>query len=76
MPIYEYRCPECGTVFSERRRMSEADGPVECPSCASQAPSRILSLFAAHSSGGGMIAGTGGGCSGCAATSCSTCKAN
>ncbi len=74
MPIYEYRCRECGSVFSKRRRMSEADDPVACEKCGSAEAGRILSLFAARSAEGGAVAGTGSACSGCAATSCSTCS--
>jgi putative FmdB family regulatory protein len=74
MPIYEYRCPDCDIVFSERRRMSEADDPVVCPECGKSKASRVLSLFAAHSSNGGVIAGSGGSCGSCTATSCSSCS--
>lgn len=74
MPIYEYRCPECGVIFSKRRRMSEADDPVACSECGSVGTDRVVSLFAAHSAGGGVVAGDGGSCNGCAATSCSACS--
>ncbi len=73
MPIYEYRCPECDVVFSKRRRMSESDQAVECPECDAPNTDRMISTFSARGSGGKAIAGSGGGCSGCAATSCGSC---
>lgn len=73
MPIYEYRCSDCKTLFSKRRSMSEADAPVTCPECEGTNARRTISLFAAHSATGGVIAGGGGGCSGCTSTSCSAC---
>ncbi|GAB4444425.1 MAG: hypothetical protein Kow00120_14120 [Anaerolineae bacterium] len=72
MPIYEYRCASCKTVFSERRRMGEADAPATCPACESHETRRVLSLFAAHGSDG-VVAGTSGGCSTCTSGTCSTC---
>ena len=33
MPLYEYRCRDCGKVFELLRRISEADQNLECPSC-------------------------------------------
>lgn len=30
MPVYEYRCPECGVKISLVRKMSESKDPVEC----------------------------------------------
>ncbi len=46
MPLYEYRCPECGDRFEQLRRMQDADQPVECPQCHSKRPERQLSTFA------------------------------
>jgi putative FmdB family regulatory protein len=31
MPIYEYRCPGCGTEFEKMQRISDA--PPDCPQC-------------------------------------------
>ena len=76
MPIYEYVCGDCGSNFELRRSYSVADDPAGCPSCTSGEGRRKLSLFASFSksSDGAMtsVAG-GGGCSGCAGTSCATC---
>jgi len=77
MPIYEYRCPSCGSKFEMLRSISCADQDATCVPCNTRAR-RVPSTFSAFNksgeSGSNMpIAGTGGGCSGCAATSCSTC---
>jgi len=48
MPIYEYRCEDCGTKFEKLiRRQSETDA-LECPSCGQQHLKQELSTFAAH----------------------------
>lgn len=31
MPIYDYRCRTCGTVYEDRRPMADADAPATCP---------------------------------------------
>lgn len=45
MPIYEFRCKECGEVFEERRPMSRADDKAVCSS-GHQATVRMLPVFA------------------------------
>ena len=32
MPLYEYRCPQCGP-FDLRRAVEEASAPLSCPTC-------------------------------------------
>ncbi len=41
MPLYEFRCPDCG-VFDEWRTMSESNTPAHCPNCQAAAK-RIFS---------------------------------
>ena len=50
MPIYEFRCPECGTVFARLRSMSNAGESVPCPECHNEKTERLLSTFASGSS--------------------------
>lgn len=45
MPIYEYRCPKCGTDFELMRRISEMNEPASCPQCGAEAE-RLISGFA------------------------------
>ncbi|KAB0664715.1 zinc ribbon domain-containing protein [Oryzomonas japonica] len=34
MPIYEYRCEACGTIFSVKMSMADHEqGPRVCPTC-------------------------------------------
>jgi putative FmdB family regulatory protein len=58
MPLYEYRCKECGEEFEELMRSQDAQNP-PCPACGSPATEKKMSLF------GGSVHGTGsgGGCS-------------
>jgi putative FmdB family regulatory protein len=52
MPIYEYRCEDCGTKFEKLvRRESDTPG-VECPSCGQKRLKQELSTFAAHAGSG------------------------
>jgi putative FmdB family regulatory protein len=52
MPIYEYKCPQCGETFELRRPMSQATDPAQCPACKVDAP-RAISRLARVSHGGG-----------------------
>ncbi|HAI11808.1 MAG TPA: zinc ribbon domain-containing protein [Phycisphaerales bacterium] len=70
MPVYEYRCHDCGHLTEELRTMSAADEPVVCGECQSKDTSRVQSVFSA--SGGSSTVPdccpvgpmTGGGCCG------------
>lgn len=72
MPIYEYRCGTCDTVFDARRPAAEADGRLECPDGHADSV-RLLARFAtigraAPSPGpGGCGAPVAGGCGGACA---------
>lgn len=75
MPIYEYRCEECGSQFEVIRSVKDADAPITCKKCQGSQTFRKMSVF--FSSSGeksvAVTAGGGGGCSGCAGGSCSSC---
>lgn len=73
MPIYEYNCLDCDTRFDTLRAMRDADAPIKCEQCEGDNTSRAISMFNAHS-GGRVVAGSNGGCTGCSSTrSCSRC---
>ncbi|MBM3154581.1 MAG: zinc ribbon domain-containing protein [Chloroflexi bacterium] len=76
MPVYEYYCPQCEYKFELLRPISKADGDAACTRC-NRPSKRVLSRFASFSKDSSgesaPIAGTGSSCSGCNATSCSTC---
>lgn len=59
MPIFEYRCEECGSKFEKLVRGQVT--AVECPSCGQDKVKQELSTFAAHS-GGAKSQPMGGGC--------------
>jgi putative FmdB family regulatory protein len=67
MPLYEFRCKECGTEFEKQLRFSEADQIPTCPNCNStQTRKKISSVvsFVANSSGSSTSStscSTGGG---------------
>jgi putative FmdB family regulatory protein len=51
MPIYEYRCEDCGTKFEKLVRRSEDVDTLACPSCGEKHLAQELSTFAAHANG-------------------------
>ena len=50
MPIYEYKCQDCGTRFEKLVRRTGDE--VECPSCGQRHLEQELSVFAAHAAAG------------------------
>jgi putative FmdB family regulatory protein len=44
VPIYEYRCEQCGVTFEKFYRSAAAAGEAACPSCG-RPGRRLLSLF-------------------------------
>ncbi len=49
MPIYEYRCEDCGSKFEKLVRRAAESADIECPSCGQKHLKQELSVFAAHS---------------------------
>ena len=65
MPLYEYKCKACGHRFEVLQRMGEGAAGIECPRCGQEAAEKLLSTFAASTSGSGTSAAApcgGGGC--------------
>jgi putative FmdB family regulatory protein len=74
MPIYEYKCSDCGTKFDVIRLIKDADAPINCQTCNGLNTSRSISLFYAQS-GERIVAGdVSRGCSNCSGGSCSACN--
>lgn len=63
MPMYEFRCRDCGERFEELRSVNEPDAGVECPQCGGGRVERLLSSFA--TSGGASQSGGSSGGSSC-----------
>ena len=67
MPIYEYRCRKCETVFEALRPLGDDGRKLACPKCGVKAPEKIFSVFAASSSassGGEGCGNSAGACAG------------
>jgi len=62
MPIYEYKCNKCDTIFEELVFGSQTKEEVKCPLCNSSDVSRKTSSFAAGSVGASSHSGAGHSC--------------
>ncbi len=70
MPIYEYRCEDCGARFEEFTASArDADRQI-CRFCRSDRVTRLLSAFAVHTS---RVAPEPGPCSTCGAAEQGLC---
>ena len=47
MPLYEFKCLECGNLFE--LLMMKSGQQAACPSCESESVERVLSMFAVSS---------------------------
>jgi putative FmdB family regulatory protein len=45
MPIYEYRCLECGEKFEKLVRLSTSTSEIECPKCGGRKVDKLISVF-------------------------------
>jgi len=45
MPIYEYKCENCGEKFEARRNIGDSDTELKCPKCGKREPRSIFSTF-------------------------------
>jgi len=79
MPVYEYKCHDCGIVFEARQKF--ADAPLTACSACGGTVEKLISLGGFALKGGGWYqagytgpgsqpaacpsAGSGGGCGGC-----------
>jgi putative FmdB family regulatory protein len=62
MPIYEYRCTDCGETFARLQRVGASADDVRCPACGSAVVERLLSAFASTSSTSGTSTASPKGC--------------
>lgn len=52
MPIYEYQCDECTSIFEKMKKRSDPE-PAKCPDCGAPEPRRIISRTGFQLKGGG-----------------------
>jgi putative FmdB family regulatory protein len=64
MPLYEYRCRECGERFEILQRLGDDGEKLSCPRCGEARPERVLSTFASTTGGSREAAPPGGCCRG------------
>ena len=65
MPMYEYRCRDCGATFDELVPSAQvSDSEIACPYCGEHAAEKLMSAFASSGSGSSAasVAGGGGSC--------------
>jgi len=60
MPIYEYRCRECGEKFEKLVLRARDAETIECPRCGQRASEQLYSTFA--TTGGGTASRAGAAC--------------
>jgi putative FmdB family regulatory protein len=72
MPLLEYRCSECSTVFERLVARTDGADRAACPTCGQDSGKRMLSLFAQVRGGDGAstAASATGGCCGGGACGC------
>jgi len=54
MPIYEYKCQDCGEKFEKLVRLGAMETEVKCPVCHSDQVKRLISIFGHLGGQGGM----------------------
>jgi len=62
MPIYEYRCENCGTRFEKLVRSTTGSIEIACPECGSADCKKALSMFGSRVSRGGGYQPSAGAC--------------
>jgi putative FmdB family regulatory protein len=70
MPIYEYKCNQCGEDFE---MLVFGNKTVDCPKCSSQDIKKKMSSFG-MSGVEKPFAGSSSGCASCNKSTCTSCK--
>ncbi len=60
MPIYEYRCSQCGEKFEKLVRTTSGPVEIRCPICNTDKVDRQVSVFGFSGSSGGESYSSGG----------------
>ncbi len=48
MPIYEFECCKCKTVYEKVMKVDERYDALECPSCGAKKPRKLVAAFRTH----------------------------
>ncbi|MCD5412029.1 zinc ribbon domain-containing protein [Thermodesulfovibrionales bacterium] len=67
MPIFEYKCGECGQEFE---KLVFGNQEITCSKCESKNTNKKMSVFGMS----GVENPTSSGCSSCSSSTCSSCK--
>ena len=62
MPLYEYRCKECGHLFEKMISFSQADKLPECPNCKGSETQKMVSMFASKGTTASFNTSASSGC--------------
>lgn len=54
MPLFEYRCAECGAEFEKLVRKPGGNAEITCPVCGSRTVEEMLSTFASRTGNAGL----------------------
>ncbi len=68
MPLFEYKCNECGSTFELWQQIATGRESVHCPSCGQGHPQRLLSTFATAAGKGNLSVTEPSSCSTCCST--------
>ncbi len=60
MPLYEYRCEQCGQQYESYKRLTGEKKDEKCPVCGGRAVKMGISLFTAKGSSPGSGSSCGG----------------
>lgn len=67
MPLYEYRCENCGQEFEKMLRFDQSDELPACPICQSADTHKRISVFSSRG-GGGAISTSSSASSSCSSS--------
>jgi putative FmdB family regulatory protein len=59
MPIFEYRCEECGATFERLTLRPQGAVQMTCPQCGSTRTAKIFSTFSTTAGNGASTGGSG-----------------
>lgn len=78
MPIFEFKCSDCGEFFEMLFMSGDKDKEIKCPKCSSHAAERVVSASnyvmgsSGHNAGGQAGRGVGKQTRECSSGSCTT----